>query len=155
MDDALPTRSVDAKGDFSISASGFSEPSCVATLFDGSVSVEVTLSGCTAYDPRGHRPSPPSHRCSGRSQGAQLAAPFALSWQPPATAEGGELPMAGEHRNPTSGTLVLIETTSPKVTATTLSGLAVGTYYWQVQSVTFPPEPLLSVVRANGHRRDR
>src|SRR6516165_6706215 len=47
VDDSGLAGQADAHGDFSISASGFSEPSCVATLFDGSVSVEVTLSGCT------------------------------------------------------------------------------------------------------------
>jgi hypothetical protein len=61
VDDGLPIGPADANGDFSISASGFSEPSCVATLYDGSVSVEVTLSGCTAtISPPPTVPAPPS-----------------------------------------------------------------------------------------------
>ena len=47
VDNGPPTGQADAQGNFTISASGFSEPSCIATLYDGSVSVEVTLSGCT------------------------------------------------------------------------------------------------------------
>ena len=47
VDDGPTPGRADAQGNFSISASGFSEPSCVATLYDGSVSVEVTLTGCT------------------------------------------------------------------------------------------------------------
>ncbi len=43
--------------------------------------------------------------------------------------------------SPSFTTLVLTATTAPKVTSTTLSGLAPGTYYWRVQSVSFPPEP--------------
>ena len=46
VDDGPTTGRADAQGNFTISAGGFSEPSCVATLYDGSVSVEVTLSGC-------------------------------------------------------------------------------------------------------------
>src|ERR1700683_1681923 len=34
VDDGLPIGKADAQGNFSISASDFSEPSCVATLFD-------------------------------------------------------------------------------------------------------------------------
>ncbi len=85
VDDGEPTGQADAQGNFSISASGFSEPSCVATLFDGSVSVEVTLSGCTPTlsrppavawgshpgGPRVGRRRPPSRwRCRGSRQRA-------------------------------------------------------------------------------------
>ncbi len=57
VDDGPTTGPADSQGNFSISASGFSEPSCVATLYDGSVSVEVTLSGCTpSISPATRRP---------------------------------------------------------------------------------------------------
>jgi hypothetical protein len=41
--------------------------------------------------------------------------------------------------DPNFSTLVVTATTGPKVTSATLSGLADGTYYWRVQSVSFPP----------------
>ena len=140
VDDGLPIGQADAKGDFSISASGFSEPSCVATLFDGSVSVEVTLSGCTADDRGDHRRSPPPHRRSGRCR--------APRWWNRSRCRGSRRRRRPESSyrwqvstDPSFATLVLTATTSPKVTTTTLSGLALGTYYWRVQSVRFPPDP--------------
>jgi hypothetical protein len=142
VDDGLPIGPADANGDFSISASGFSEPSCVATLYDGSVSVEVTLSGCTAtISPPPAVPAPPSP--VGPLPGTQVMEPVTLSWQPPATPPGLSYQWQVS-TDPSFTTLVLTATTSPKVTSTTLSGLALGTYYWRVQSVRFPPEPLYS-----------
>jgi hypothetical protein len=139
VDDGLPTGQVDAEGDFSISASGFSEPSCVATLFDGSVSVEVTLSGCTPTISRPPAvPGPPA--AAGPPPGASVTEPVSLSWQPPAGQPG--VSYRWEVSTGRSfATLALTATTSPKVTSATLSGLAPGTYYWRVQSVSFPPEP--------------
>jgi hypothetical protein len=128
-----------AEGDFTITASGFSEPSCVATLFDGSVSVEVTLSGCTATI-EGPPTVPASPSPVGPLPGAQVTEPFALSWQPPATAPGVSYQWQVS-TDPNFTTLVLTAFTSPKVTTTTLSGLALGTYYWRVQSVISPPDP--------------
>ena len=63
-----------------------------------------------------------------------------LSWQPPADAPGVSFQWQMS-TTPSFTTLVLTATTSPKVTSTTLSGLAPGTYYWRVQSVSSPPEP--------------
>jgi hypothetical protein len=139
VDNGLPTGPVDAQGNFSISASGFSEPSCIATLFDGSVSVEVTLSGCTPAISRPPAvPGPPS--VTGPPPGASVTEPVVLSWQPPAATPGVSYRWQVSTRSGFAA-LALTATTSPKVTAATLSGLAPGTYFWRVQSVSFPPEP--------------
>jgi hypothetical protein len=139
VDDGPVFGRADAQGDFTITASDFSEPSCVATLYDGSVSVEVTLAGCTATIEQPPKvPAPPSP--VGPPPGAQVMEPFALSWQPPATAPGVSYQWQVS-TSPNFTPLVLTATTSPKVTTTTLSGLALGTYYWRVQSVTSPPSP--------------
>lgn len=139
VDNGLPEGQVDAQGDFSISASDFSEPSCVATLFDGSVSVEVTLSGCTpTISPPPAVPGPPSP--VGPPPGASVTEPVTLSWQPPASTPGVHYRWEVSTRR-SFATLVLTSTTSPKVTSAILSGLSPGTYYWRVQSASFPPEP--------------
>ena len=139
VDNGPPTGQADAQGNFSISASGFSEPSCVATLYDGSVSVEVTLTGCTPAISRPPAvPGPPSPVAP--SPGASVTEPVALSWQPPAGARGLNFRWQVS-TDPNFGTLVLTTTTAPNITSTTLSGLADGTYYWRVQSVSFPPDP--------------
>ena len=139
VDDGPTTGRADAQGNFTISASGFSEPSCVATLYDGSVSVEVTLSGCTpSISPPPTVPGPPTP--VGPSPGTSTTEPVALSWQPPAASPGVSFQWQVS-TSPSFTTLVLTATTAPKVTSTTLSGLAPGTYYWRVQSVSFPPEP--------------
>ena len=139
VDDGEPTGLADGQGDFSISASSFSEPSCVATLFDGSVSVEVSLSGCTpTISPPFSVPAPPSP--VGPSPGAQVVEPVSLSWQPPAMPRGVSFRwQLSTRRSVTS--VVSTATVGPKKTSTTLSGLAPGTYYWRVQSVRFPPDP--------------
>jgi hypothetical protein len=139
VDNGLPTGQVDGNGDFSISASGFSEPSCVATLFDGSVSVEVTFSGCT---PTISRPFvvPPSPSPVAPPSGAQVEEPVSLSWQPPATPRGVSFRWQLSMRRDFAA-VVLTATVGPKSTSTLLSGLGPGTYYWRVQSVRFPPEP--------------
>src|SRR6516225_9540689 len=143
VDDGPPFGQADAHGDFSISASSFSEPSCVATLFDGSVSVEVTLSGCTpTISPPPTVPGIPSP--TGPASGASVTEPVALSWQPPAGQPGVSYRWQVSTR-PSFAILVLTTTTSPRVSSTTLSGLAPGTYYWRVQSVIFPPEPYFSL----------
>jgi hypothetical protein len=139
VDDGEPVGLADAQGVFSISASGFSEPSCVATLYDGSVSVEVTLSGCSATI-EGPPTVPATPSPVGPLSGAQVVEPFALSWQPPATAPGVSYQWQLS-TDPNFRTLVSTATTSPNVTSTVLSGLALGTYYWRVQSVRFPPDP--------------
>lgn len=139
VDNGLPVGQADAQGNFSISASGFSEPSCVATLYDGSVSVEVTLSGCTpVISPPPAVPGPPP--VTGPPPGASVTEPVALSWQPPAGTPGVSYQWQVSAR-PGFAAPVLTATMSPKDTTTTLSGLAAGTYYWRVQSVSFPPEP--------------
>ena len=143
VDNGPPTGRADARGNFTISASGFSEPSCVATLYDGSVSVEVTLSGCapTISAPPAV-PGVPSP--TGPPPGASVTEPVALSWQPPA----GQPRVSFRWQvstKPSFAKLVLTTTTSAKVTSATLSGLAPGTYYWRVQSVTFPPEPYFAL----------
>jgi hypothetical protein len=139
VDGGLPTGTADTQGDFSISASDFSEPSCVATLFDGSVTVEVTLSGCTAtISPPPVPPGVPS--LVGPPRGASTPEPFALSWDAPTGSTGLSYRwQVSSHSSFAS--LVQTAITNPKVTATTLSGLAFGTYYWRVQSVKFPPDP--------------
>jgi hypothetical protein len=139
VDNGLTTGQVNGNGDFSISAGGFSEPSCVATLFDGSVSVEVTLSGCTPTISRPFRvPAPPSP--VGPSSGAQVVEPVSLSWQPPAAPLGVSFRwQLSTRRN--FAAVVLTATVGPKTTSTVLSGLAPRTYYWRVQSVRFPPDP--------------
>ena len=139
VDDGLPTGQADAEGNFSISASGFSEPSCVATLFDGSVSVEVTLSGCTpTISPPPAVPGPPT--LAGPPSGTSTTEPVALSWLPPAGMTGVDFRWQVS-TDPSFATLALTATTGSKVTSTTLSGLAPGTYYWRVQAESFPPEP--------------
>lgn len=143
VDNGPPFGQADTQGNFSISASGFSEPSCVATLFDGSVSVEVTLSGCTpTISAPPTVPGAPSP--IGPPPGASVAEPVTLSWQPPAGQPGVSYRWQVSTR-PSFATLVLTTTTSSKVTSATLSGLASGTYYWRVQSVRFPPEPYFSL----------
>jgi hypothetical protein len=143
VDDSGTSGQADAHGNFSISASGFSEPSCVATLFDGSVSVEVTLSGCTpTISPPPAVPGTPSP--TGPASGASVTEPVALSWQPPAGQPGVSYRWQVSTR-PSFATLVLTTTTSPRVGSATLSGLAPGTYYWRVQAVRFPPEPYFSL----------
>ena len=139
VDNFLPTGQADGQGNFTISATGFSEPSCVATLFDGSVSVEVTLTGCT---PTVSAPFtvPPSPSPLGPASGTQTTEPVSLSWQPPAALPGVNYRwQVSDHR--TFASVVLTATVGPNNTSTTLSGLAPGTYYWRVQSVRFPPEP--------------
>lgn len=139
VDDGPPTGQADAKGDFSISASGFSEPSCIATLYDGSVSVEVKLSGCTpAISPPPPVPGPPT--AVAPPPGASVTEPVALSWQPPAKPRALHFQWQVS-TDPSFRTLALTATTAANVTSTTLSGLADGTYYWRVQSVSFPPFP--------------
>jgi hypothetical protein len=87
VDNGLPDGQADAQGNFSISASGFSEPSCVATLYDGSVSVQVTLSGCTpTISAPPTAPGPPS--ATGPPPGASVTEPVVLSWQPPQVRRG-------------------------------------------------------------------
>ena len=143
VDNGPPTGRADARGNFTISASGFSEPSCVATLYDGSVSVEVTLSGCTpTISAPPAVPGVPSP--TGPPPGASVTEPVALSWQPPA----GQPRVSFRWQvstKPSFAKLALSTTTSAKVTSATLSGLAPGTYYWRVQSVTFPPEPYFAL----------
>ena len=143
VDDGEPTGQADAQGNFSISASGFSEPSCVATLFDGSVSVEVKLSGCT---PTQSRPPavPGIPTLVGPAPGTSVTEPVALSWQPPAGMPGVSFRWQVS-TEPSFATMVLTTVTSPRVTSATLSGLADGTYYWRVQSVIFPPSPYFSL----------
>jgi hypothetical protein len=139
VDDGPTTGPADAQGNFSISASGFSEPSCIATLYDGSVSVEVTLTGCTpTISPPPVVPGPPTP--AGPPSGTSTTEPVALSWQPPAGMAGVSFQWQVS-TDPSFTTLVLTAVTSPKVISTTLSGLAPGTYYWRVQSVSFPPSP--------------
>jgi hypothetical protein len=139
VDDGPTSGPADAQGNFTISASGFSEPSCVATLYDGSVSVEVTLSGCTPTISRPPLvPGPPT--LVGPPPGTSVTEPVALSWQPPAATPGVAFQWQVS-ASPSFTTLVLAQVTSSKVTSTTLSGLALGTYYWRVQSVSFPAEP--------------
>lgn len=139
VDDGPTTGRADAQGNFSISASGFSEPSCVATLYDGSVSVEVTLTGCTpAISPPPAVPGPPAP--VGPPPGTSTTEPVTLSWQPSAASPGVSFQWQVS-TSPTFTSLVLTATTAAKVTSTTLSSLAPGTYYWRVQSVSFPPEP--------------
>ena len=139
VDDGQPTGQADGNGDFSISASAFSEPSCVATLFDGSVSVEVSLTGCTpTISPPFSVPAAPSPVAP--SPGAHVVDPVSLSWQPPATPRGVSFRWQLSTRR-SFASVVLTATVGPKTTSTTLSGLASGTYYWRVQSVRFPPEP--------------
>ena len=141
VDGGLPIGKADSQGDFSISASDFSEPSCVATLFDGSVTVEVTLSGCTpTISAPPIPPGPPSSVAP--PQGASTLEPFALSWEAPTGSSSLSYRWQVSTRS-TFVSLVLTAVTNPKVTATTLSGLASGTYYWRVQSVKFPPDPYL------------
>jgi hypothetical protein len=143
VDDSPTSGQADAHGDFSISASGFSEPSCVATLYDGSVSVEVTLSGCTpTSSPPPAVPGPPSP--VGPPPGAPVTEPVALSWQPPAGTRGLHFQWQVS-TDPNFGTLVLTATTAANVTSARLSGLADGTYYWRVQSVSFPPSPYFAL----------
>jgi hypothetical protein len=139
VDGGLPIGQADAHGDFSISASDFSESSCVATLFDGSVTVEVTLSGCTAtISPPPTPPGAPS--LVGPPEGTSTQEPFALSWDAPTGSTG--LSYRWQVSSQSSfASLVQTDFTNPKVTATTLSGLALGTYYWRVQSVKSPPDP--------------
>jgi hypothetical protein len=139
VDDGPTTGQADSQGNFTISASGFSEPSCIATLYDGSVSVEVTLSGCTpTISPPPPVPGPPT--VVGPPSGTSTTEPVALSWQAPVASPGVSFQWQVS-TSPSFSTLVLATTTAPKVTSTTLSGLAPGTYYWRVQSVSFPPEP--------------
>jgi hypothetical protein len=143
VDDGLPVGKADGHGDFSISASDFSEPSCVATLFDGSVTVEVTLSGCTpTISPPPAPPGAPS--LVAPTQGASTQEPFALSWEAPT----GSMGLSYQWQVSTQSSFAsLVQTgfTNPKVTATTLSGLALGTYYWRVQSVKSPPDPYFTL----------
>jgi hypothetical protein len=139
VDNGPTTGPADAQGNFTISASGFSEPSCVATLYDGSVSVEVTLSGCTPTI-SAPPPVPGTPTVVGPASGTSTTEPVALSWQPPAGNPGVSFQWQVS-TGPSFTTLVLTATTSPKVTSTTLSGLAPGTYYWRVQAESFPPEP--------------
>jgi hypothetical protein len=139
VDGGLPIGTADANGDFSISASDFSEPSCVATLFDGSVTVEVTLSGCapTISSP----PTPPGPPSLVRpAKGALTTEPFALSWDAPIASTGSSYRWQVSTQS-SFASLAQTAFTNPKVTATTLSGLALGTYYWRVQSVKSPPDP--------------
>src|SRR5689334_8172688 len=139
VDDGPTTGPADAQGNFTISASGFSEPSCIATLYDGSVSVEVTLSGCTpTISAPPPVPGPPT--AVGPPSGTSTTEPVALSWQPPAASPGVSSQWQVS-TDPSFTTLVLTATVGPKVTSTTLSGLAPGTYYWRVQAESFPPEP--------------
>lgn len=139
VDDGPTTGPADAQGNFTISASGFSEPSCVATLYDGSVSVEVTLSGCTpTISPPPAVPGTPI--LVGPPSGTSTTEPVALSWQPPATFPGAHFQWQLS-TSPDFSSLALTAVTAVKVTSTTLSGLAPGTYYWRVQAVSFPPEP--------------
>src|SRR5579863_8851667 len=87
VDNGEPIGQADAQGNFTISASGFSEPSCVATLYDGSVSVQVILSGCT---PTISKPPavPGIPSLVGPSSGTSTTEPVALSWQAPAGMPG-------------------------------------------------------------------
>src|SRR5215472_12394418 len=143
VDDGPTTGPADAQGNFTISASGFSEPSCIATLYDGSVSVEVTLSGCTpTISAPPPVPGPPT--VVGPPSGTSATEPVALSWQAPAASPGVSFQWQVS-TSPSFSTLVLATTTAPKVTSTTLSGLAPGTYYWRVQAVSFPPEPYFAL----------
>jgi hypothetical protein len=129
----------DGKGDFTITASDFSEPSCVATLDDGSVTVEVTLSGCTAtISPPPAPPLPPT--VSGPLPGASTTEPVLLAWEPPASSLGASYRWQVS-TEPSFATLAMTATTAPKIKSTLVSGLAPGTYFWRVQSVTFPPDP--------------
>jgi hypothetical protein len=127
----------DAKGDFTITASDFSEPSCVATLDDGSVTVQVTLSGCTAtISPPPTPPPPPS--ITGPSPGASTTEPVTLSWLPPVSSPGVSYRWQVSIRPNLAP--VMTATTDPRITSTVLSGLTPGTYFWRVQSVKSPPE---------------
>ena len=96
VDDSPTTGRADSQGNFTISASGFSEPSCVATLYDGSVSVEVTLSGCTPTISAAARRSRPAHlgRAAIGHLGHRTGGPFVAG---PGGQPRGELPVAGEH----------------------------------------------------------
>jgi hypothetical protein len=129
----------DAQGDFTITASDFSEPSCVATLDDGSVTVEVTLSGCTpSVSPPPAVPLPPS--VTGPAPGASTTEPVTLSWQPPVSSPGVSYRWQVSIK-PTFASPVMTATTDPMIKSAVVSGLTPGTYYWRVQSVKFPPEP--------------
>ena len=87
VDNSPTTGRADSQGNFTISASGFSEPSCVATLYDGSVSVEVTLSGCTpTISPPPAVPGLPTS--VGPPPGTSATEPVALSWQAPVASPG-------------------------------------------------------------------
>jgi hypothetical protein len=122
VDDGPTTGPADAQGNFTISASGFSEPSCIATLYDGSVSVEVTLSGCTpTISPPPVVPGPPTP--VGPPPGTSTTEPVALSWPPPAASPGVSFQWQVS-TSPDFSTLVLTATVGPKVTSTTLCGLA-------------------------------
>lgn len=96
VDNGTPFGQADAQGDFSISASGFSEPSCLATLFDGSVSVQVTLSGCTpTISPPPAVPGTPA--AAGPAAGASVTRAGGPVLAASCGHAGAELPLAGEH----------------------------------------------------------
>ena len=57
--DGLPLGQADDLGNFRIEVSGFSSPTCVITVSDGSTVLEVPLSNCTVTPPPGSAPTPP------------------------------------------------------------------------------------------------
>jgi hypothetical protein len=74
------------------------------------------------------------------AQGRVNAGTFALSWDAPTGSTGLSYQWQVSTQS-SFASLVQTGFANPKVTATTLSGLAFGTYYWRVQSVKFPPDP--------------
>jgi hypothetical protein len=134
----------DARGRFKFDIVGFSEPSCVATLDDGSVSVQTTLTGCAPSAPP--PPVPPAAPTpTGPPGGASIVQPFALTWSAPRS--NGLIGFRWQiATSPTFSALTLTDVATPRSRSTaTLSGLFNGRCYWRTQAIRTAPQPLVTL----------
>lgn len=121
----------DGSGSFRIERTNYTPPwDCRITVSDGTTSATTTLSGCTETDPPPEQLEAPTPL--GPADGASVLVPFAISWSAVTHSSG----IAGYNwqvsSTPDFAVLTLRDSTAGDVTQDTISGLAVGAYFWRV-----------------------
>ncbi len=144
---SLASALADSGGRFKVTASGYSSPSCQASVSDGSTSRTVTLSGCTAS-----QPPPPAGPAAptlvGPANGAALVQPITLSWSQVTDPAGAVIVYNWEVSASATfasviagGQTVYAAAGLPPPAQDQLSGLPNGAYFWRVNSVALRPPP--------------
>ena len=119
-----------SSGSFRVSASGYTSPTCLAMVSDGTSSAQRTLSGCTPTS--APPPAIAAPTLLAPASGASVGQPVTLSWGAVAGAAAYSIQVSTGSTFATllEGRFGLNET------SVTLSGLPVGTVFWRVNAVS-------------------